>query len=176
MCILVVEDEVLIAMAVEDVLREANHEVMTAGNVPAAIHLIAQHPELFTCLVTDFRMPYELTGADLIEHMRPLYPAIPIILFTAMGSAVTSEWRMRHRVELIEKPYAPEVLAKTVARLLKDGQRNGLPEFWGAALISLEGEVACEAGLPRWHNPYVFGTSRHHAWDEGWGKVQLNEG
>ena len=101
MCILVVEDEPLIRMLIEDCLGNAGHDFMSADSGQAALKMLAAHPDHFKCLVTDFSMPQEVTGADLIERMRPSYPATPMILVTAMPSATTPEWRHRHRVKLV---------------------------------------------------------------------------
>src|ERR1700721_1529952 len=104
MCILVVDDEPIIRMLLEDSLLEAGHEVMTASHGPGALQILADHPRHFTCLVTDFWMPFGPSGADLIRHMRRAYPLIPMVLATAMGSAVTPRWRADHHVALLEKP------------------------------------------------------------------------
>jgi CheY-like chemotaxis protein len=118
MCILFVEDEFIITMMAEEALLGAGHKVMTAGHAAAAIDLIAGHPDHFTCLVTDLHMPGELNGADLVAHVRELYPVLPIVLATAMPHAATPVWRKRHRVELLDKPYSPKCLVQSVERLL----------------------------------------------------------
>ena len=110
MCILFVEDEFLICMDAEDALREAGHEVMTAPHAPAAISLVSEHPGRFTCLVTDVHMPGELTGLDLTEHVRERYPEMPIVVATSKPAIARLEWRERHRVAMLEKPYTPKLL------------------------------------------------------------------
>ena len=47
-CVLVVEDELLILMAAAEYLEGAGHEVMTAGHGLEAIALIEQWPIRFT--------------------------------------------------------------------------------------------------------------------------------
>ena len=118
MCILFVEDEFLITMMAEDALHDAGHEVMTAPHAPAAVRLIADHPDIFICLVTDIHMPGELTGLDLTEHVRERYPMLPIVVATARPNAAPLLWRDRHRVALLEKPYSPQLLVSMVERLL----------------------------------------------------------
>jgi CheY-like chemotaxis protein len=119
MCILVVEDEALIRMSIEECLSDAGLDFMSADSGHAALTLLAAHPGHFKCLVTDFRMPLEVTGADLIERMRPSYPAIPMVLATAMPNATTPEWRHRHRVKLVLKPYEPADVVELVERLME---------------------------------------------------------
>ena len=119
MCILFVEDEPIVTMVAEDALHDAGHQVMTADHAPAAVGLLADHPNHFTCLVTDVHMPGELTGLDLVEHARERYPAMPIVVATGRPDVAPLEWRDRHRVLLLEKPYSPLRLVNAVERLLK---------------------------------------------------------
>ena len=171
MCILFVEDEFMITMMAEEALLEAGHEVMTAAHAPAAVGLISDHPGHFTCLVTDIHMPGEITGLDLVEHARKRYPLLPIVVATARPGAASPEWRNRRRVRLLTKPYGPELLVRTVDRLLEDVHVIIRPEFWNDRLIRLEGEIARETGVPRWQNPHVFGARHYRAWAQGWDLV-----
>ena len=119
MCILFVEDETVITMMAECALRDAGHEVMAAEHASAAVGLIADHPGHFSCLVTDIHMPGKLTGIDLVEHTREQYPELSIMVATGRPDAVPQEWRDRHRVLLLEKPYSARHLVHTVERLLE---------------------------------------------------------
>ena len=134
MCILFVDDEPLIALVAEDAFKDADHEVMTAGSATAAIGLIARHPNHFTCLVTDLHMPGDLSGIDLVEHMREPYPAIPVVMTTGRPDVATPAWRTLHRVELLAKPYSPQRLVRTVERLLHHhAPPSPHKPFWNAA-------------------------------------------
>ena len=118
MCVLMVEDEPLILMAVAECLENAGLEVMTAEHGLEAITLIEQWPVKFSILVTDYHMPHGVTGGQLVQHMRQSYPDIPMLITTAHPDAVTAEFRERHRVEMLFKPYDLSTLVATVGRLL----------------------------------------------------------
>ena len=118
MCVLVVEDEPLILMVAVEYLEDAGHEVMAAGHGLEAIALIEQWPVKFTALVTDYHMPHGITGGQLVQHMRQSYPDIPMLITTARADAVTAEFRERHGVEMLTKPYNPSSLVAAVGRLL----------------------------------------------------------
>ena len=120
MCILFVDDEFIIAMMAEDALRGAGHEVMVAEHAPAAVRLITDYPDHFTCLVTDIHMPGDLTGLDLVEHARQTYPLLPVLVATGRPDVVAPVWRERHKAELLIKPYTPELLVGIVEGLLRD--------------------------------------------------------
>jgi CheY-like chemotaxis protein len=116
---LVVEDEPLVLMVIVESLGDAGHEVLTADDAAGAIRLIEERPGHFTALVTDYNMPGGLTGAQLIERMRTDYPTIPIVLATALGNSVSTGWRRKHRVALLNKPFGSKVLVDLVERLLR---------------------------------------------------------
>lgn len=118
MCILVVEDEFLIAMVIEDALMEAGHSVIIAGDGHSALDLLYKYPDHFSALVTDYNLPSQLTGGDVIERMRVLYPTIPMLLTTALDDAVTKEWCQEMDVQFLLKPYEVHNLVQRLEHLL----------------------------------------------------------
>ena len=118
MCILLVEDEFLIREVARFVLEDAGFKVVHAVDGEQACDYLEQFRGRFTCLVTDYHMPGSVHGGDLINRMRPVYPAIPIILASAFPHATTPEWRRLHAVNLLVKPYEPDDLVKMVRALL----------------------------------------------------------
>ena len=118
MCILFVEDDPLITLVCEDAFQNADFEVMTADNAPAAMRLIEDHPGHFICLVTDIHMPGGGTGFDVVEHMRKRYWAMPILVVTGRPDTVHVDWRRRHGVTLLTKPYGANLMIGTVNHML----------------------------------------------------------
>jgi CheY-like chemotaxis protein len=118
MCVLVVEDVPEILALLTRRLKNAGHEVMTATNGPDALRLIATYPGRFTGLVTDYHMSPEVTGAQLIEHMRQHYPKIPIVLSTGFPDVVTPEWLNQYGVRMLRKPYSIKRLIEVVSQAL----------------------------------------------------------
>ena len=60
--------------------------------------------------MTDFHMPLGVTGVHVVMHMRQRYPALPMIITTAITCVVTKTWRLKYGVDMLAKPYDPEVL------------------------------------------------------------------
>ena len=118
MCLLVVEDQPDILALLERRLSKSGHTVMTAADASAAMQLVADHPNNFSGLVTDYHMAVGVTGGELIEHMRGLYPKIPIILSTGFPDVVTRDWLKTFRVELLAKPYSIKRLLQVIAESL----------------------------------------------------------
>ena len=115
-------------MVAAECLEDAGHEVMTAEHGLEAITLIEAWPGKFSILVTDHHMPYGVTGGQLVQHMRLSRPDIPMLITTARADAITAEFRERHRVEMLVKPYTLNSLAATVERLLGRAPKGGSGE------------------------------------------------
>ena len=119
MCILVVEDEPIVLMCAVDGLAGAGYEVMEAEHAVRAVELLEEWPEHFTMLITDHNLPpHAMTGADLVVHMRPAYPTIPMVIATATQALIADAFRREHRVHILPKPYAADELTAVVGRLL----------------------------------------------------------
>ncbi|MHB2267340.1 ATP-binding protein [Aliihoeflea sp. PC F10.4] len=78
--ILMVDDDVLIAMSSVDMLEDLGHEVVEANSGEAALRYLAEN-EVFDLMITDFSMP-RMNGAQLAKAARELRPNLPIILAT----------------------------------------------------------------------------------------------
>jgi CheY-like chemotaxis protein len=126
--ILIVEDEALILMVAQEAVESVGFEVVTAEDGPAALVLLAEDPARFTGLITDYNLGSAVTGQDVIEAMRRVQPNAPIILASAFPDAVPNEWRWRHNVELLMKPYRPAQLAKMALKLLRPAERRPPPD------------------------------------------------
>jgi len=110
-CILVVEDESLIAMLVEDALIDAGAEVLgPAATVEEALALFGSgNPD---AAVLDINLAGQVSTpvADLLADR-----GIPFVVATGYGAAGLSE---RHRgVPVLAKPYDPQELVETLARI-----------------------------------------------------------
>jgi len=79
---LLVEDEWLIRMEIADALDDAGWIVIEAGSGEEAIALFANggHADL---LITDIRLPGELSGWDLAARLRALEPGLAVIYASA---------------------------------------------------------------------------------------------
>ena len=154
MCILFVEDDPLITLVSEDALQDAGFEVMTADNARAAVKLIKDHPGHFTCMVTDIHMPGGGSGFDVVEHMRHHYPAMPIVVATGRPDSVQSEWRIRHSVTLLSKPYGANLMISTIEHLLRVARANPSMAL-SPAVGSASATRVAAAGVQRVERPFA---------------------
>ena len=105
--ILAVDDDALILMNLEDMLRDMGHSVVGVGSARAAIEHLRD--SAFDLMITDHAMP-QMTGTQLIAETRHLAPDLPVILATGYsGLPVEPD------VQKLPKPYSETELAAALA-------------------------------------------------------------
>jgi PAS domain S-box-containing protein len=110
--ILVVDDEVEVALALQSMLEEAGYAVRTALNAQEALTLLALgKPNL---LLTDVTMPGTMDGLALARQVRQIHPDLPVVLITGnpMVVAASSDF------PLLQKPITSRQLDATIRRHL----------------------------------------------------------
>ncbi len=101
--ILVVDDEVLIALLASEVLTDAGYRVVVAHDGRAALEILRREPP--AAVVTDYMMP-RLDGLGLALAMRadPALRPVPVVLTSAVAGDVLE----RHPglfFSFLQKPY-----------------------------------------------------------------------
>jgi CheY-like chemotaxis protein len=114
--ILVVEDEILIRMAVSDFLRECGYRVLEASTAEEA-QSVFRAGEPIEILFSDIDLGGGMNGFALAAWTRQNYPAVKILL--ASGVARMEE-EAKHLCDgpFLQKPYAHASLADHIKRLL----------------------------------------------------------
>ncbi|MFP5077044.1 MHYT domain-containing protein [Rhizobium sp. YIM 134829] len=114
--VLVVDDEPLILMSTEEILREAGAVVHAAANARDALDIVRRHDDL-ACVVTDYAMP-GMTGAQLAAAILVEHPDLPIVL-TSGYAEVPDEIAP---YPILQKPFSAELLIDAVTNAV-----SGLP-------------------------------------------------
>ena len=115
--ILLVDDDVLIAMSSAGMLEDLGHEVIEANSGASALEALRANPDV-GLMITDFDMP-GMNGAQLALEARRLVPHLPILLATGYA-----EMPKGANIELprLGKPYSQNELAREIGRLLQGGR------------------------------------------------------
>lgn len=111
--ILLVDDDVLIAMSSVDMLLDLGHEVVEAHSGAEAIGLLKQG-ECFDLLITDYSMP-GMTGGELAEEARKLIPGLPIVIASGYADLPSGA---DLDVARLGKPYSQQQLAMEISKVL----------------------------------------------------------
>jgi len=116
--VLIVEDEAVLLVLAESVIRSAGYETLTASTLSQAQALIGS-VENFDLVVTDIRLGDDREGGihvgQLVRQLRPQTP----VLYTS-GFKMTDGLKelFVDKSEFLDKPYTDTQLIATMARLL----------------------------------------------------------
>ena len=116
--ILVVDDEVEVALALQGMLEESGYAVRTAIGANEAIEALkSRRPNL---LLTDVTMPGTMDGVALAREVRQIAPDLPVVLITGnpMVVAQSSEF------PLLQKPIVSRELRSAIQRHLAPPQEG----------------------------------------------------
>ncbi len=121
--ILVVDDESGITRLCERLLVRAGYEVTTYTD-PAAAMMFVEKNKIDLMLV-DIRMP-EISGFDLIAHLKIYQPDTAVLVMTGFGTVDTAIQALREGVDgLLLKPFdSSSELILTVKQALDDNQKK----------------------------------------------------
>ena len=120
--VLVVDDEALIAMALEAALEDAGHRVATAANGRQGLERLAEEPRPEIVLL-DMMMPV-MNGPAMLAAMAadPDLRGIPVIVLSSLP-----EEAVRARAEgvaaILRKPYTAEQVLGAIARVLGEARK-----------------------------------------------------
>ncbi|WP_369126540.1 response regulator [Dankookia rubra] len=124
---LIVEDEVLIAMDIENVLVA---EGFTCVLAMSPLQVEAMPIDDLTVAVVDLRLRECASGRSVIRSLRERVPHLPVVVVTGFSfSSPEADLRgLGGPTERLEKPVAPGDLSQAVWAVI-DRRRTGTPPF-----------------------------------------------
>lgn len=111
--VLIVEDEILIRLALADTFVEGGYHVVEAANVLEAVAVLANRK--IDAIVTDVDMPGALSGLDLAEMVSTTQLKVPVII--ASGRHRLTGEGLPGNAVFVPKPYAMDVIVAMVDQL-----------------------------------------------------------
>ncbi|MDT0649314.1 response regulator transcription factor [Autumnicola edwardsiae] len=115
--ILVIEDNPMVSKSLEFKLSRDGYEVFIAEDGRVAKEILEKHN--FDLILTDLMLPF-ITGIQLIEHVKAVYPETPIIvLSTSKQEDIIMDAFNLGVEDFITKPFSPNELSVRVKRSLK---------------------------------------------------------
>jgi DNA-binding response OmpR family regulator len=115
--LLLVEDEPLLRIETEDLLREQGFDVLTSATGRDGIAELERGAGRFCAVVTDVQLGSGPNGWDVAHRARELEPTMPVVYLTADSA---DEWAANGVPGsiLITKPFVPSQLIVAIAGLL----------------------------------------------------------
>ncbi|MFY2561105.1 response regulator [Corallococcus terminator] len=117
--LLIVDDELAIVEALQDILSVEGYGILTAFNGAEGLQRMAEvRPDL---VLLDLMMPV-MDGREMLRRMRddPALRTIPVVV---MSAGRISEEERRSSARFLAKPFELDLLLETIAELL--GGPNG---------------------------------------------------
>ena len=115
--LLIVDDDPYVLESLSSLLAAFGYTVSTSQNAPDALEKIKKLR--FDAVLTDIKMP-DVTGIELLRHIRAIDPQLPVILLTAFAELdVAVDAIKRGAFDFITKPYNTEYLVHAVDRAVK---------------------------------------------------------
>ncbi len=116
--ILIVDDEPMVRLVVGRLLEEWDFRVLEADNGRTALHIARDFKGALSLVITDLVMPY-MDGAEFAQAFRLLHPEVPILFMTGKCPNALVGSFFDAGETLLFKPFDPDALLDTVARLLE---------------------------------------------------------
>ncbi len=122
--VLVVDDEALIAMALEAELEDAGYGVVTAANGRQALERLAEAPRPEIVLL-DMMMPV-MNGPAMLAAMAadPELRGVPVIVLSSLPEEAVRD-RAGGVAAILRKPYTAEQVLDAIARVLGEARKAG---------------------------------------------------
>ena len=115
--ILIIDDEDFILQLSSDILSKSDYAVSTASDGRQGIKLLDN--DRFDLILTDIKMP-NITGLDVIRHVRTSNKEMPIIVITGHGTLDIAIDSLRLGAQgFILKPFTPAELRNAVTEALE---------------------------------------------------------
>lgn len=112
----VIDDDEAVRRSLEFLLRSARYETRTYETALAFLNAL---PDIRAgCVVTDVKMP-EMSGVELLRHLRQKNLRIPVIIITGHADVPMAVDAMKSgAADFLEKPFEDEVLLNAVRSAL----------------------------------------------------------
>jgi DNA-binding response OmpR family regulator len=104
--LLLVEDEPLIALAMQDTLSDAGYEVLTADDGHSGAAALASNIQDLSALITDIRLGSGPDGWLLAREARTLRPELPVLYVTGDSAHHWSDQGVSGSA-ILQKPFVP---------------------------------------------------------------------
>ncbi len=117
--ILIVEDEKLLGMSLYEILFSATgtFEVVLCETAEDGLEKVKE--KKFDLIISDLKLPGEMTGIDLLRKVKEMHPDTHLMLMTAYGSDAVREDAEKIGVEAyFEKPFKLKEFLSRVLEIL----------------------------------------------------------
>jgi PAS domain S-box-containing protein len=122
--VLLVEDEDAVRSLAREVLRRHGYVVLEARHGVDAVRMAERHTDDIHLMVTDLVMPH-MSGRDLAERLASVRPKMKVLFMSGYTDHAVMHRDLTPGFAFIQKPFTPQVFARTVRSVLDAPTLNG---------------------------------------------------
>ena len=122
--LLIVDDDSTIRHLIRRTLERTGHAMVEAENGREAIRSLTE--KRADLVLLDLNMP-EMEGIETVQEIRRSFPRTKVIVISGVESVYLRGSELLGADAAIRKPFHPEELRETVARVLEAPDRIGIP-------------------------------------------------
>jgi EAL domain-containing protein (putative c-di-GMP-specific phosphodiesterase class I)/CheY-like chemotaxis protein len=118
-CLLLVDDEPSIRMALSHILERAGYKVVTVTNGSEALEELRIHASMFDVVISDIRMP-GASGLEVLKSIRERDLDVPVILIAGSPTFASAAEAVRYGAfRYLEKPIDHDLLLLVVKEAIR---------------------------------------------------------
>ncbi len=115
--ILIVDDEPLIRKSLFEILKIAGFDAHTAASAEEAVSIFSTRS--FDIVITDMKLP-NMTGVELLGHIKEVSPSTEVILITGYGSIETAVEAMKKGAfDYVTKPVVDDEIKILIDKIIE---------------------------------------------------------
>ena len=115
--LLVVDDEPKLRKTLEMIIHGAGYQTTAASDAFTTLQALADAD--FDLAILDWQLP-DMDGVMLLKEIRRLYPKLPIVIMTGIGTSETAEAVLKLGARFfILKPFDPKFIVSLVHDVLR---------------------------------------------------------
>ncbi|MDH4246873.1 MAG: response regulator, partial [Deltaproteobacteria bacterium] len=116
--ILIGEDDMGVRLLTKEILESKGYRVLDAGDGAETLEVFKAHRNEIDMVLLDMVMP-KISGRDVYEEIRAASPSVPVVFSTGYtNQMVDTEYLETHKLTLMQKPYSPSQLFRTIREVL----------------------------------------------------------
>src|ERR1035437_9044338 len=121
--VLVIDDDPTFLEAIRLLLRDAGYNVLTSSTGRKGLDMVRYAPKDVRLVLLDYNMP-RFNGAETLEFLRKLNPALKVVAVSGFRVAELPESFHRGVERFVSKPFNNDELLKTVEEVLEDNSAS----------------------------------------------------
>jgi CheY-like chemotaxis protein len=122
--VLVVEDNADVRATTVDILSSLGYHVLQACNGHQALESFIEHPDI-ALVFSDVMLPGGLLGTQLVQKLSERRPGLKVLMTSGFSeSGIMDRQVLDGRIELLQKPYRLEDLARRIRAKLDGIEEN----------------------------------------------------